>query len=127
MATRGYLQSIATGYQSRDPCRKLTHVKGPLQETLQTQNEGEGAKVTLRHDVLIALSRCAVHILPSTLLTGLVWINYSNLYMGATFVVDPKMDTIFLAGIQLAAKVQELLCVASLTTIVLQALRTECM
>jgi hypothetical protein len=100
---------------SKDPSKRLS----------KTQNEGEGAKVILRHDVLIALSRCAVHILPITVLIGLIWINYSNLYIGPTFVVDPKMDTIFLAGIQLAAKVQELLCVASLTTVVLQALRTE--
>jgi hypothetical protein len=105
-------------------CRAFLRAIG-LEILITHFGQREEIKVILRDGVYYALSRCAVHLLPMTVLAGLVWINYSTLYIGPTFVMDPKMDTIFLAGIQLAAKIQELLCVASLTTVVLQALRTE--
>jgi hypothetical protein len=105
-------------------CRAFLRAIG-LEILITNFGRREETKVILRDNIFYALSRCAVHLLPMTVLAGLIWINYSNLYIGPTFVMDPEMDTIFLAGIQLAAKIQELLCVASLTTIVLQALRTE--
>jgi hypothetical protein len=103
----------------------LTTPKKPGKSPPYFQDQGEEQKVILQRSLVTALTQCAVHLVPMTALTGLIWINYSNLYIGPTFVQDPQMDTIFLAGIQMAAKIQELLCVGSLTTIVLQALRNE--
>lgn len=131
-------QTLASFWPPGDICRAFLRAIGleivaaslpPPRRSPKTasnfQGHSEGAKVILRHDALITLSRCAVHLLPMTVLTGLIWIDHDTLYIGPTFVQEPKMDAILLAFIQLAAKIQELLCVASLTTIVLQALRSE--
>lgn len=89
------------------------------------QTLDEQPKPILQHGFLLALGRCTAHILPMFLFIGLIYINYSTLYIGPTFVMDPDMDALFLAAFQLAAKAQELLCVGSLSAIVLQALRSE--
>ncbi|KAM0716157.1 hypothetical protein Q7P37_008671 [Cladosporium fusiforme] len=98
-------------------------------EVLKAKSSGqtrhEEAKVILQPGFGLAVARCSIHLLPITVLVGLIWINYTNLYIGPTFVEDPRADPFFLAGIQLAAKIQELLCVGSLTTIVLHLLRIE--
>lgn len=60
-----------------------------------------------------------------TSLAVLVYCNYSTIYIGPYFTQNPADDAIFLAIIQVAAKTQELLCIASLATVVLQALRRE--
>lgn len=81
--------------------------------------------MVLRKSFGIALSHCTIHLLPTAVLAGLIYMNYSILYLGPSFTVDSLSDPIILAVIQVAAKIVELLCVASLTSIVLQAWRSE--
>lgn len=85
----------------------------------------EESKAVLRRSFWIALSRCSIHLLPIIIFTGLIYINYHVFYIGPNFTHKAQSDAMYLAVIQIAAKVQELLCVASLTAIVLQALRSE--
>ena len=84
----------------------------------------EHSKPVLRKSRMIALSRCAVHILPISIMAILVSINYSVYYIGGGFSVAEK-DAFCLALYQIVAKAQEMLCVASLSTVVLQVLRNE--
>ncbi|MCJ1324857.1 hypothetical protein MMC10_001519 [Thelotrema lepadinum] len=57
-------------------------------------------------------------------MAALISINYSSLYIGGGFSATAD-DAFYLALYQVAAKVQEMLCVASLSTVVLQVLRNE--
>lgn len=85
----------------------------------------EEPKAVLRKSFWIALSRCSIHLLPTIVFAGLIYINYSIFYIGPNFKHKARSDAVYLAVIQIAAKVQELLCIASLTAIVLQFLRSE--
>lgn len=85
----------------------------------------EAPKKVLTRSRWHAFSRNLVHVLPSGILVGLIWLNYGNHYIGPTFIENPEKDTFFLAAIQFCAKLEELLCIASLTAIVLHALRSE--
>lgn len=71
------------------------------------------------------IARNAIHILPLTALSGIIWLNCGRYFIGPTFIEDPEKNSLFMVSIQVCAKLLELLCVASLATIVLQALRHE--
>ncbi|EGP90385.1 uncharacterized protein MYCGRDRAFT_90989 [Zymoseptoria tritici IPO323] len=86
----------------------------------------ERPKIILHKSLRVALSRSLVHLLPLTIFTALVYINYRTLYIGYSFSWQGQQnDALYSTMIQIAAKAQELLCVASLAAIVLQALRSE--
>ncbi|PPJ54674.1 hypothetical protein CBER1_06003 [Cercospora berteroae] len=87
--------------------------------------KAEKPKVVLHKSFGIAWSRSAVHILPLSIFAILIYINYTTLYIGPSFQASGQDDEVFVAAIQVAAKAQELLCVASRAAIVLQALRRE--
>lgn len=90
------------------------------------KGKSEKPKVVLRKSFWIALSRALVHILPLSVFVGLIYLNYYTLYIGPSFQwTGQGNDEVFTAMIQVAAKAQELLCVASLAAIILQALRRE--
>ena len=84
----------------------------------------EQSKPVLRKSRAVALSRCAIHILPITIMAALVSINYRVYYIGPGFSAALD-DALYLALYQVGAKLQEMLCVASLSTVVLQMLRNE--
>lgn len=65
----------------------------------------------------IALSRSLGHILPASGLAVLIWLNYRTYYLGPSFFLQSLLF--------IAAKIEELLCLASLTAIFLQTLRHE--
>lgn len=90
------------------------------------RNRNERPKVIMHKSFWIALSRTLVHLLPLSVFASLIYINYNTLYIGPSFTwKGQQSDAVFSAMIQVAAKAQELLCVASLAAIVLQALRQE--
>ena len=84
----------------------------------------EPPKPVLRRSRWIALSRCAIHILPCLVFLFLIPLNYSAMYLGPGFSYR-KSDEIYLVLFQIAAKILEIVCVASLTTVVLHVLRHE--
>ena len=87
---------------------------------------GESPKPVLRRSRWIALSRCAIHILPCSVFLFLIPLNFKAMYLGPGFSYR-QSNGLFLVLFQIAAKVLEIVCVASLTTVVLHVLRHELM
>jgi hypothetical protein len=85
----------------------------------------ETAKPVLQKSFWIALSRCAVHLLPSLVFAWILVLNYAIVYIGPGFSILDRYDSFYLALFQIAAKCQELLCLASLGTVLLDALRQD--
>ncbi|OQO14995.1 hypothetical protein B0A48_00377 [Cryoendolithus antarcticus] len=102
----GYLNTLGRGWLARE-------------------NALAQPKKVLSGSMWHAAGRKFVHVLPLTVLGGLIWLNYRDYFIGPTFIEDADKDNYFMAGIQLCAKLEELLCVASLSAIVLQALRDQ--
>ena len=86
----------------------------------------ESPKPVLRRSRWIAISRCAIHIFPCSVFLFLIPLNYQAMYLGPGFSYR-QSNGLFLALFQVAAKVLEIVCVASLTTVVLHVLRHELM
>lgn len=84
----------------------------------------EEPKPVFRQSFWIALSRCTIHLAPCTVFALLLSLNYNAVYIGPGFVTT-QSDALILALFQVAAKLLEIVCVASLTTVVLQFLRHE--
>lgn len=85
----------------------------------------ETAKPVLQRSFWIALSRCAVHLIPMLVFCWLLILSYKIVYFGPGFSVGDRYDAFYLALFQIAAKIQELLCLASLSTVLLDLLRHE--
>ena len=88
---------------------------------------GEPKKPILRKSRWLALSRCAVHILPIIVSIGLVILNLLHIYIGDHIRGDifTNSDNTNLAMLQVTAKIQELLVVGSTGNIVFHIIRNE--
>lgn len=86
----------------------------------------EEPKPVLRRSRWIALSRCTIHILPCLVFLFLIPLNFSAMYLGPGFSYR-ESDEVYLVLFQIAAKILEIVCVASLTTVVLHVLRHDLM
>lgn len=73
----------------------------------------------------VALERCGVHILPSCVSLILITINLLSYFIGAELQAFQNGDSIKLGILQICAKAQELLVVASLSTVIFHVLRSE--
>ena len=87
-------------------------------------NAWESPKPVFRESRWIALSHCMVHICPCIIFSYLIYLNHFARYLGPGFSPS-NPDGLFLALFQIAAKLLEVLCVASLTTVILHALRHD--
>ena len=96
-----------------------------LNYLVHNHHKPEKPKYVIQTSFWIALSRCAVHLVPMTVFAWLLFINYNVVYIGSGFSVRNKYDNLYLAFFQVAAKLQEILCVASLATVLLQILRDD--
>lgn len=85
----------------------------------------EGAKVLFVDSWKVALARCGVHILPAAVSIVLVAVNLVGFFIGAELQGPGDQDDIKLGALQICAKVQELLVVASLSMVVFHVLRNE--
>lgn len=85
----------------------------------------EEAKVVIDKSRGLALGRCAVHILPTSASIVILWVNFQQVFIGIDFRSLIRSETVNIALLQTAAKVQELLIVASLATVAFQLLRYE--
>lgn len=86
----------------------------------------ESPKPVLRRSRWIALSRCAIHIIPCLVFLFLIPLNVSAMYLGPGFSYR-QSNGFFLVLFQIAAKILEIVCVASMTTVVLHVLRHDLM
>ena len=84
----------------------------------------ESPKPAFRRSRWIALSRCAIHILPCSVFLFLLPLNYRTMYLGPGFSYSHS-NGLFLVLFQFGAKILEIVCVASLTTVVLHVLRHD--
>lgn len=84
----------------------------------------ESPKPALRRSRWIALSRCAIHILPCSVFLFLLPLNYRTMYLSPGFSYSHS-NGLFLVLFQIGAKILEIVCVASLTTVVLHVLRHD--
>lgn len=89
------------------------------------RNLPEKPKILIQTSRRLALARSSVHIIPSAISIAIIYINLFHSYLGRTLpgsIIDPSAST---ALLQVAAKTQELLVVASMTTIVGHIIRQE--
>jgi hypothetical protein len=85
----------------------------------------EQPKAVLTTSFRTALARCSIHLAPVAIQASLLYVNLGGgLYIGPG-LDSPAKDPIFLALFQVAAKILETLCVASLGAVVLGAFRHE--
>lgn len=85
----------------------------------------EPKKLIQTTSLRITLQRCAVHLLPCTFSIFLVTINLQGYFIGFELAGQPGKTSQYMALLQIAAKVQELLIVASLSTVVVHRLRHD--
>ena len=95
-----------------------------LNALLRKWSGRETRKPVLRRSRWIALSRCAIHILPVLVFLFLVPLNFSAMYLGPGFSYR-NSNGVYLVLFQIGAKLLEIVCVASLTTVVLHVLRHD--
>ena len=92
-------------------------------KTKRSRGEGELAKPVIQKSLSIALTRCCVHILPILVSITIISLNLGHLFLGSTipgFILD---NSITIAIFQVLAKLQELLIIASLATLVFEVVR----
>ena len=95
-----------------------TWLKGP-------EHRREQKKIAISTSRWTALSRCSVHILPTLVSTVIIAVNFRQVYIGIDFRKGASSETVNIALLLTAAKLQELLIIASLVTVVFQRLRDE--
>ncbi|KAL8709735.1 MAG: hypothetical protein Q9220_005521 [cf. Caloplaca sp. 1 TL-2023] len=103
----------------------LAVVNDVLRQIRRKRSRQEEKKIVIDKSFKIALGRCSVHILPIVISVIILTVNTKQVFIGIDFQSLVKSQTINLALLQTAAKLQELLIVASLATVTFQLLRHE--
>ncbi|RSL54946.1 hypothetical protein CEP53_007258 [Fusarium sp. AF-6] len=85
----------------------------------------EPPKVLLQSSFWLALARCTIHIIPALVSIGLVILNCRGYFIGNELEGPMNQDDMKLGLLQVAAKVQELLIVASVGSVIFHILRSE--
>lgn len=86
----------------------------------------EYPKPVVRRSRWIALSRCAIHFLPTIVFLFLIPLNFNAFYIGPGFSARTSTG-VYLVLFQIGAKILEIASVASLTTVLLHVLRHDLM
>ena len=83
-------------------------------------NDVEEAKIAISDSTLVALIRSSIHVLPVAVSIYLITLNLRGYYVGQhlPWSEDNYGDSVALAFIQVAAKIQELLVVASIGVVI---------
>ncbi|KAI4196667.1 MAG: hypothetical protein LQ350_006420 [Teloschistes chrysophthalmus] len=89
------------------------------------QSHEEHKKIVIDRSRRLAIGRCSVHLLPVTVSILIIVVNFKQVFIGIDFRSVIHSETINLALLQTAAKLQELLIVASLATVTFQLLRHD--
>ncbi|KAI0878883.1 hypothetical protein GGS24DRAFT_441060 [Hypoxylon argillaceum] len=115
---------------------KTYAVKSPQRFKIALRSLGLGILAHIKHEEplkilvyrsrLLALAHCAVHIVPAAGSFALISLNFQGRFIGAELQGSHfATDDVKLAAIQVAAKLHELLIIASLSTIVFHVLRID--
>ena len=89
------------------------------------QREREEKKIAVAKSWRLAATRCAVHLLPILVSVVIIAINTKAIFIGINFDSKIKSETINIAFLQIAAKLQELAIIASLAEVTFEILRHE--
>ncbi|KAF4422944.1 hypothetical protein CFRS1_v001076 [Colletotrichum fructicola] len=89
------------------------------------EDKPEPPKVLISQSRAVAVSRCAIHILPTAVSLFLISFNLQGYFIGSELQGNKNQDDVKSGVLQLAAKIQELLIVSSLGTIIFHVLREE--
>lgn len=97
----------------------------PLRRLVATNRDTEPKKIVISDSTTKALLRCAPHLLPVGISVTILTLTFRGTYLGANF--DPLFgsETLTLMSFQIAAKIHEVLIVASLSLIIFHAVRHE--
>lgn len=87
--------------------------------------EREEKKIAIAKSWRLAATRCAVHLLPVLISITIVAINTKAIFIGINFDSKIQSETINIAFLQVAAKLQELAIIASLAAVTFEILRHE--
>ena len=87
------------------------------------QRKPERPKYVIRKSFWINMSRCAVHLFPAAFCVFLAYLNRLEVFIGPGFSVRGRSDGGYFIAYQIAAKILELLSIASMGTVLLQAIR----
>ncbi|KAG5795502.1 hypothetical protein H9Q69_005436 [Fusarium xylarioides] len=90
-------------------------------------NREEKPKVLIKKSRRVAIARSAVHVVPALLTIGLSAVNFVGFFIGGELQGKQNDDSFKLGLLQIATKVQELLIVASIGTVIFHCLRSEVM
>ncbi|KAF5251259.1 hypothetical protein FANTH_3694 [Fusarium anthophilum] len=94
---------------------------------LLKSNREEKPKVLIKKSRRVAIARCAVHLIPALLTIGLSVVNFVGFFIGRELQGKQNDDSFKLGLLQIATKVQELLIVASIGSVIFHCLRSEVM
>jgi hypothetical protein len=108
-----------------DKFRTLLRTLGLSVVTFLGGNDDEPRKVLIDSSRRLAIARCAVHIIPAFLSIGLTTLNCLGFFIGNELQGLQDLDELKLGALQVAAKVQELLIVASVGSVIFHLLRHE--
>lgn len=89
------------------------------------RKEREEKKIAVAKSWRLAATRCAVHLLPVLVSTAIIAINAKAIFIGINFHSKIQSETINIAFLQVAAKLQELAIIASLAAVTFEILRHE--
>ncbi|KAF1951953.1 hypothetical protein CC80DRAFT_572971 [Byssothecium circinans] len=92
---------------------------------LRLRPEREQRKIAIYHGVWYLCIESLFHLIPIGIGIGLVSLNLVGHYVGRDFGGPPVDDSVKLVGFQIAAKMVELLCVASIARFILAFVRHE--
>lgn len=87
--------------------------------------EPEPKKKVQQKSFWVALQRCGVHLLPSTISLVLITLNLKGYFIRSELAGRPGQTSQDMALLQIVAKIQELLMVASLTAVVVHRVRHD--
>jgi hypothetical protein len=87
--------------------------------------KNEPRKVVVAGSLKDAAWPCLIHLVPILTSSAILAVNVRGLYIGIDFPGAVKADTMVLLSLQVAAKAQEILIVASLSQIIFQFVRHE--
>ncbi|KAJ4371451.1 hypothetical protein N0V83_004668 [Neocucurbitaria cava] len=101
-------------------------VVNSLLARLQSRSKAEEPKKSIaKKSFWVALQRCAVHLLPCAVSLIVIVLNLKGYFIGFELAGLPNRTSQYMALLQVAAKAQELLIVASLATVVVHQLRHD--
>ncbi|KAL9611669.1 MAG: hypothetical protein Q9167_003698 [Letrouitia subvulpina] len=85
------------------------------------RNHSEQPKIAISDSLCVTFSRCSIHLLPVAVSIYLITLNLKGHYVGRhlPWSKDDSGDSVALAFIQIAAKIQELLAIASIAVTIL--------